>query len=55
MGPDGTGNPGPPSPIPLQEMAHQSLVKDRREDWAGVTSTRERKKLQNLLNQRACK
>ncbi|ETS75330.1 hypothetical protein PFICI_12274 [Pestalotiopsis fici W106-1] len=53
MAPDNVENPSALSRIPLQRMTHQVLVKDQREDWAGVTNRRERKKLQNLLNQRA--
>jgi hypothetical protein len=37
----------------LQKMPHQSQVQASGEDWAGVTSTAERRKLQNRLNQRA--
>ncbi|KAM5357695.1 hypothetical protein ACJZ2D_015996 [Fusarium nematophilum] len=37
----------------LEQMPHQSQVQTSEEDWAGVTSTAERRKLQNRLNQRA--
>ncbi|KAL2845919.1 hypothetical protein BJY01DRAFT_263423 [Aspergillus pseudoustus] len=39
--------------IVLRQMPHQSYLKRQNEDWAGVTDTKERKKLQNRLNQRA--
>ncbi|KAJ5481591.1 hypothetical protein N7475_000403 [Penicillium sp. IBT 31633x] len=34
-------------------MSHRSYIKRQKEDWAGVTDSKERKKLQNNLNQRA--
>ncbi|KAH6959790.1 hypothetical protein BKA56DRAFT_624315 [Ilyonectria sp. MPI-CAGE-AT-0026] len=34
-------------------MPHQSQMQTSEEDWAGLTSTAERRKLQNRLNQRA--
>lgn len=37
----------------LQQMPHQAQMQTLEEDWAGVTSTAERRKLQNRLNQRA--
>ncbi|KAH7146172.1 hypothetical protein EDB81DRAFT_869074 [Dactylonectria macrodidyma] len=37
----------------LQQMPHQSQMQTLEEDWAGVTSTAARRKLQNRLNQRA--
>ncbi|KAL4943243.1 hypothetical protein BDV06DRAFT_234869 [Aspergillus oleicola] len=40
-------------PIILRQMPHQSYIKRQKEDWAGVTDSKERKKLQNRLNQRA--
>ncbi|OIW29060.1 hypothetical protein CONLIGDRAFT_633258 [Coniochaeta ligniaria NRRL 30616] len=39
--------------IAVQPMPHQSQVREAGEDWAGVTSTDQRRKLQNRLNQRA--
>lgn len=40
-------------PIILEPMSHQVQVWKKHDDWAGVTSTQERRKLQNRLNQRA--
>ncbi|KAJ9144486.1 hypothetical protein NKR23_g5954 [Pleurostoma richardsiae] len=39
--------------IVVQPMSHQSEVRKAGEDWSGVTSTDQRRKLQNRLNQRA--
>ncbi|OJJ68580.1 hypothetical protein ASPBRDRAFT_209817 [Aspergillus brasiliensis CBS 101740] len=38
--------------IILQQLPHQSYIKRQNEDWAGVTNPKERKRLQNRLNQR---
>lgn len=38
--------------ITLQPMRHQSDVWKKEDDWAGVTSTDQRRMLQNRLNQR---
>ncbi|KAI5923676.1 hypothetical protein F4810DRAFT_202797 [Camillea tinctor] len=40
-------------PIIMQQMSHQLDIWTSSEDWAGVTSTDERRRLQNRLNQRA--
>ncbi|KAI6081673.1 hypothetical protein F4821DRAFT_248741 [Hypoxylon rubiginosum] len=40
-------------PIVVQPMPHQCDVRQVGEDWAGVASTEQRRKLQNRLNQRA--
>ncbi|KAE8333046.1 hypothetical protein BDV39DRAFT_199397 [Aspergillus sergii] len=40
-------------PIVLRQMPHQGYIKRQNEDWAGVTDRKERRKLQNRLNQRA--
>ena len=37
--------------ITVQPMPHQLEVWKVQEDWAGVTNTQERRKLQNRLNQ----
>ncbi|ETS79353.1 hypothetical protein PFICI_09206 [Pestalotiopsis fici W106-1] len=42
-----------PSPLPLQAMSQQRYVQSQDDDWTGVTSTSERRRLQNRLNQRA--
>src|SRR5690349_13680857 len=42
-----------PQRIPIQPMAQQLLVQNAKEDWTGVTSTAERRKLQNRLNKRS--
>ncbi|KAK1998045.1 hypothetical protein LX36DRAFT_48823 [Colletotrichum falcatum] len=39
--------------IPVVDNPHLAELKDPSEDWTGVTSTAERRKLQNRLNQRA--
>ncbi|KAI0098991.1 hypothetical protein F4776DRAFT_527662 [Hypoxylon sp. NC0597] len=39
--------------IAVQPMPHQYDVKKAGEDWAGIISTEQRRKLQNRLNQRA--
>jgi len=45
-----------PSPeaqiIPLDKMPQQAGVRDAKDDWTGVISRKERRKLQNRLNQR---
>ncbi|CAM1501298.1 Fc.00g104600.m01.CDS01 [Cosmosporella sp. VM-42] len=41
--------------ILVMPMAQQLEVRNRGDDWTGVTSTSERRKLQNRLNQRACR
>ncbi|KAM5358322.1 hypothetical protein ACJZ2D_015391 [Fusarium nematophilum] len=45
--------PGQHAGLVLQQMPHRSQMQTSEEDWAGVTSTVERRKLQNRLNQRA--
>ncbi|KAJ5337135.1 hypothetical protein MYU51_008701 [Penicillium brevicompactum] len=40
-------------PIALRQMSHQSYITRQKEDWAGVTDSKERRRLQNRLNQRA--
>ncbi|VUC28523.1 unnamed protein product [Clonostachys rosea] len=40
--------------IPINQMPHQFLTSNQREDWAGVVDQKQRKRLQNMLNQRAC-
>lgn len=40
-------------PIDTRPMSHQAFIRRWGEDWAGITNQRERKKLQNRLNQRA--
>ncbi|KAM0355089.1 hypothetical protein ACHAPU_000946 [Fusarium lateritium] len=42
-----------PQKIAIQPMTQQLLVQNAREDWTGVTSTAERRKLQNRLNKRS--
>ncbi|KAF4973357.1 hypothetical protein FSARC_335 [Fusarium sarcochroum] len=42
-----------PQKIVVQPMAQQRLVQTAAEDWTGVTSTAERRKLQNRLNKRS--
>lgn len=37
----------------LQPMQQRSEVRNTTDDWTGVTSTAQRRKLQNRLNQRA--
>lgn len=45
-----------PYHIVVEPMAPQLLVQKAGEDWTGVTSTAERRKLQNRLNKRSqCK
>ena len=41
------------SSITLQLMPHMSEVRQVGEDWSGITSTNQRRQLQNRLNQRA--
>lgn len=41
--------------IDLVSMPHEAYLCDYGEDWAGVTNQKERRKLQNRLNQRARK
>lgn len=38
--------------IPLQRMPQQASVREARDDWTGVINRKERRKLQNRLNQR---
>ena len=45
--PPGTGT------IPVEPMPPTAEARDAAEIWTGVTSTKERRKLQNRLNQRA--
>jgi hypothetical protein len=40
-------------PFDAASMPHQAFIRQRDEDWAGITNQRERKRLQNRLNQRA--
>ncbi|KAM0245273.1 hypothetical protein ACHAP5_005502 [Fusarium lateritium] len=42
-----------PEMIAIQPMTQQLLVQNAKEDWTGVTSTTERRKLQNRLNKRS--
>lgn len=39
--------------VVLQPMRHQDYIRREGEDWAGMTDRKERKRLQNRLNQRA--
>jgi hypothetical protein len=39
--------------LSLGYLPQQLLAKNEAEDWSGVTSTEERRRLQNRLNQRA--
>lgn len=41
--------------IDLVSMPHEAYLCNYEEDWAGVTNQKERRKLQNRLNQRARK
>ncbi|KAG8670388.1 hypothetical protein FPOAC1_009797 [Fusarium poae] len=43
----------PPQQIVVEPMTQQLLVQKAGEDWTGVTSTAERRKLQNRLNKRS--
>ncbi|CAH0040518.1 unnamed protein product [Clonostachys solani] len=52
MTPHRSANPGILL-IPLNQMPHQVLTSNQREDWAGVVDQKQRKRLQNMLNQRA--
>ncbi len=45
----------PNEPIEVRPMRHQGYIKRQKEDRAGVTDQKKRKKLQNRLNQRARK
>ncbi|KAF6524884.1 hypothetical protein HZS61_010679 [Fusarium oxysporum f. sp. conglutinans] len=42
-----------PQKIAIEPMAPQLLVKKAEEDWTGITSTAQRRKLQNRLNKRS--
>lgn len=42
-----------PQQIVIEPMTQQLLVQNAGEDWTGVTSTAERRKLQNRLNKRS--
>jgi hypothetical protein len=42
-----------PQQIVIQPMTQQLLVQKAGEDWTGVTSSAERRKLQNRLNKRS--
>jgi hypothetical protein len=47
---------GPEADLPAIEVGWSSQrldLRDDREDWTGMTNPRERRKLQNRLNQRA--
>lgn len=50
-----TGNlpAAPSSDIVIQSMFQSAEVKTRSEDWTGLSDPKERRKLQNRLNQRA--
>ncbi|MBE3049584.1 hypothetical protein IMZ48_45235 [Candidatus Bathyarchaeota archaeon] len=39
--------------IRLGHMPHQAFICEDGEDWAGITNQKERRRLQNRLNQRA--
>lgn len=39
--------------IDIQHMPHEAYIRRCGEDWAGITNRKERKRLQNRLNQRA--
>ena len=41
------------SQVSLDQMPHKAYLRRSWEDWAGITNQKERKKLQNRLNQRA--
>ncbi|OBR06832.1 Aryl-alcohol dehydrogenase [Colletotrichum higginsianum IMI 349063] len=46
-------NAGGPTGLQLDIMPQQNEVTEPNEDWTGVTSSKERRRLQNRLNQRA--
>ncbi|SPO04143.1 uncharacterized protein DNG_06826 [Cephalotrichum gorgonifer] len=41
--------------IIVQPMPHHCEMRGAEEDWSGVTSSQQRRKMQNRLNQRACR
>jgi hypothetical protein len=39
--------------IPFAQMPQQAGIRNQKEDWTGIVDQKERRKLQNRLNQRA--